>query len=69
MTRSGECRIFGYKKRSNPEVLSNSEVSRELVLVSVPALAEAFFSGVDNFLVDVFAEPKRAELTAKRLRS
>lgn len=68
MTRNGECRIVGYMDKSVPEVRYNSGVSKELVLVSVPALAEAFFRGVDQFLIDLFSDGGRAQLGEERLR-
>lgn len=47
---------LGYMSKSVPEVRFNPNVTSDLVLVSVPALAEAFFAGVDKFLVHVFAD-------------
>src|SRR5687768_16366050 len=52
LSRKGRCRQVGYMDKSVPEVRYDRNVSREVVLVSVPALADAFFSGVDKFLVD-----------------
>ena len=68
MTRNGECRIIGYMDKSVPEVRYNPEVSTELVLVLVPALAEAFFRGIQAFLIDVFSDPKRAGVVEQRLQ-
>ena len=68
MTRNNECRIIGYMDKSVPEVRYNPEVSKELVLVSVPALAEAFFKGIAQFLVELFSDSKRAQLGEERLR-
>lgn len=56
MPWNGECRIVGYMDRSVPEVRYNPEFSKEQVLVSVQALAEAFFRGVDQFLIDLFSD-------------
>ena len=67
MTRSGECRTIGYMDKSVPEVRYNPEISREIVLVSVPALAEAFFRGIEEFLIDLFSDHKRAEVAEVRL--
>lgn len=67
MSQSGECRIVGYMDKSVPEVQYNPEVSKELVLVSVTALAEAFSSGVDRFLIEAFSEHKRREVLESRL--
>ena len=35
--------------------------------MSVPALADAFFSGVDKYLVDLFADKKKAPIAEQRL--
>jgi hypothetical protein len=67
LSRKGHCRMVGYVARSVPEVRYNPEVDKSLVLVSVLALAEAFYNGVDQFLVDLFANKKRAEVAEKRL--
>jgi hypothetical protein len=67
LSRKGQCRIVGYMDESVPEVRYNPEVSRELVMVSVPALAEAFFRGIDRFLIDLFSDKKKAEIAEKRL--
>jgi hypothetical protein len=67
LTRSGAARQVGYMSDSIPEVRAAPAISRELVLVSVPALATAFFEGVDGFLVDVFADSSRATVAEARL--
>ena len=33
----------------------------------MPALAEAFFRGIDRFLIDLFSDKKKAEIAEKRL--
>ena len=66
LSRAGKCRQIGYMDRSIPEVRFAPDISRELVLVSVPALVEAFLKGVDTFLVDVFADTKRGRIAEKR---
>lgn len=68
LSRKGKCRQVGYMDKSVPEVGFDPNVSKDLVLVSVPALADAFFSGVDKFLVDLFADKKRARIAEQRLK-
>jgi len=68
LSRKGKCRQVAYMDESVPEVLFDPNVSKDLVLVSVPALADAFFSGVDKFLVDLFAESKKAPIAEQRLK-
>ena len=68
LSRQGRCRQIGYMDKSVPEVRSNPAVATDLVLVSVPGLAEAFFDGVDTFLIDVFSDIKKAPIVEERLR-
>jgi hypothetical protein len=68
LSRQGKCRQVGYMDKSVPEVRFDPDVSKDLVLVSVPAFAGAFFSGVDKFLVDLFADPKKAPIAEQRLK-
>ena len=56
LSREGQCRMVGYFGRAFPEVQYNPEVAKDLVLVSVTALAEAFYDAVDRFLVDLFSK-------------
>ena len=69
LSRKGKCRQVGYMDKSVPEVRFNPNVSKDLVLVSVPALADAFFSGVDKFLVDLFADRNKAPIAELRLKN
>jgi hypothetical protein len=69
LSREGKCRMVGYMDKNKPEVIFNPEVSKELALVSVAALAEAFFCGIDKFLVDLFKNPEQAKIAEKRLNN
>ena len=44
MSREGKARLIGYMDKSMPEVRYNPKVNKQLVLVSVPALAERVLS-------------------------
>ena len=68
LSRKGKCRQIGYMDKSVPEIRFDPSVSMDLVLVSVPALADAFFSGIDQFLVDVFADKKKRPIADQRLQ-
>lgn len=61
MSRRGECRMVGYMDESTPPIRFNPEVSKELVLVSLPALRDAVFQGIDRFLIDLFKNPNSEE--------
>jgi hypothetical protein len=67
LSRKGKCRQIVYMDISVPEVRYEHNVSRDVVLVSVPALADAFFSGVDKSLVDLFLDKKKAPIAEQRL--
>lgn len=69
MSREGKARLIGYMDKSVPEVRYNPEVNKQIVLVSVPALAEAFFQGTDNFLVDTFSNKTRAPVIEARMKN
>ncbi len=69
LSRSGKCRIVEYMDKSVPEVRYNPSGPTDLVLVSIAALKEAFFTGIDNFLVDVFADKTKAEKVEERLQT
>jgi hypothetical protein len=68
MSRNGECRNIGYMDHSVPEIRFNPEVSKSLVLVSIKALAKAFFEGLDKFLIDVFSKKEKADIVEERFK-
>ena len=69
MSREGKCRVVGYMDKGVPEIRYDSSVSKDHVFVSVPALKNAFFAGIDKFLVDVFSNKTRAETVEARLKN
>ena len=68
LSRKGKCRQVGYMDKSVPEIRFDPNVSNDLVLVSVPALADAFFPGVDKFLVDLFTDNNKTSIAEQRLK-
>ena len=67
MSKKKRCRNIGYMDKSVPEVRYNPEASESLVLVSVPALADAFYRGVEMFLEELFQNEERTKLASERL--
>lgn len=67
-TRSGAARRLSYMSKCRPPVRYDRNIDKAFVLVSVPALAEAFFAGIDRFLVDRFADPAIRPIMEERLR-
>jgi len=68
LTREDKCRNVGYVDKSVPEVIFNPKVSDSLVLVSLDALAAAFFKGIDQFLIDLFSNEEKAPVAEERLK-
>ena len=68
LSRDGQCRQVGYMDRSIPEVRYDPNVDEDFVLVSIEALAEAFFKGVDKFLIDVYSDVQSVELADERFQ-
>ena len=68
MSRDGKCRIVGYMSETIPQIRYNPDVDKNLVLVSVPALAESFYKGIDKFLVDLFSNTDKAKVAEDRLK-
>jgi hypothetical protein len=69
LSSAGKCRLIGYIDKSIPEVRYNPSGDKELVVVSITALKDAFFKGIDEFLVSAFADKNKAPIVEKRLRS
>ena len=67
LSRQGKCRQIGYADKMQPVIVFQPLISPELVLVSIPALAESFFNGVDKCLIDLFSNPKKKNLAESRL--
>ena len=67
LSREGKCRRVGYMDKAVPEVRYDPGIDPSFVLVSIHGLAEAFFRGIDQFLVDIFADPVKAAVAERRL--
>jgi hypothetical protein len=68
MSRDGKCRMVGYMSESIPEIRFNPTVNNNFVLVSVPALAESFYKGIDEFLVNLFTNKEKSKVAEDRLK-
>lgn len=69
LSREGKCRLVGYMDKSIPEVRYNPRLRADFVLVSVPALKEAFFRGVDAFLGATLQDEAKTRIVCSRLRN
>lgn len=63
----GGIRVLGWMVGSEPHVRFDRTKAPNLVLVDIPAMANAFFNGMERFLVEGFADPTQKELFEKRL--
>jgi len=67
-TQSGGARKLGYMVGGKPAVKYDPQVDPNLLIVDCVALAEAFFQGLDKFMVDLFADSERQKLIESRLQ-
>ena len=65
LSRESKCRNIGYVDHSKPEVMSDPGVPT-LILISVKGLADAFFRGLDQYMIDLFANKERAAVAEAR---
>jgi len=68
LSRQGKCRRIAYVDESIPEVSYNSEVSKKVVVVSIKALVDAFFRGIDKFLIELFSDNKKVQIVEERFK-
>jgi hypothetical protein len=69
-TKSGKARQIGYVwgTEADEDVKYNPSVDKQLVLVSIQALRDVLFEGIDRYLVDLFEDPARRPAAEKRVR-
>ena len=68
LSREGKCRQIVYFDNNVPEISYNPKISNEIIIVSINGLAKAFFKGVDDFLVNLFADSDKAQIAESRLQ-
>ncbi len=61
-------RILGWMVNSLPHIRFNPKISDKLVIVDIPAMRDAFSKGVQNFLIEVFADKIRQTYMEGRLK-
>jgi hypothetical protein len=66
-TRSGRARRIGYADKMDPPAYAAPTAAPDIVLVSVPGLRDAFFRGIDQFLIDAYSSgpAKRATVEGR----
>jgi hypothetical protein len=68
LSKKGKCRIIAYKNRGVPEIQFNPTISKEMVVVSIEGLRDAFFKGINTFLIDIFKDKYKAPIAEERLK-
>jgi hypothetical protein len=61
--------MIGYMDRSVPEVRYEPSVDQNFVLVCVRAFKDAFFRGIDKFLISAFSNSAKAKVVEARLEN
>jgi hypothetical protein len=71
MSRKGECRVILWMDDSDPPIVFRPELQPGHVMVSILALRDALFKGMDRFLVNLYKNPnsQAAKLADKRFQS
>jgi hypothetical protein len=67
MSREGQCRMIAYTDHAVPPVVFNPSIDGGLLMLSITALKDAFFSAIDAFLVTAFADKAKAVVIERRL--
>jgi hypothetical protein len=66
LNRDGKCRRLLYADKLKPEINYAPSISKEDVMVSIEGLVEAFFKGLDKFLVDLYKDKSKGEIADRR---
>jgi len=67
-TTSGIARKLGYMVGGYPPIVYNPRVAEDFLLLDILALADAFFKGLDQFLINVFADTQKRQIIEARLQ-
>jgi hypothetical protein len=71
MSRNGECRVIFWMDRGVPPIKVRADLQPGYVLVSIPALKDALYAGMDRFLINLYKDPtsEQAKLADKRFET
>ena len=67
--RSGKVRMLFYSSEPDPPIRFDPSIDSTFVVVSVPVLVQAFFAGVDRFIVDLYKDKERARIADDRFKN
>jgi hypothetical protein len=60
-------RVLGWMVGSRPHVRYNPRAATDVVLVDILGMREAFFAGMERFLIDAFADAQRRPTMERRI--
>jgi hypothetical protein len=60
-------RVLGWMVGSDPHIRFDGTKAANVAFVDIPAMRDAFFKGIEQFLIEGFADPSRKALFEKRL--
>lgn len=69
LSQKGECRKVLYASQMYPPVRFIPKIDEKSVVVSVPALADVFFTAIDKYMVDLFSNSDKKQIAEQRLNT
>jgi hypothetical protein len=67
LSRDNKCRMVAYMDKAIPAVRFDESIDKGLLMLSIAALKDAFFSAIDRFLVAAFADKAKSAVVERRL--
>jgi hypothetical protein len=65
----GQVREMSYADKLTPPIKYVPSVAPDQVIVSATALIEAFLSGIDRYLIDIYKDPEMGKLADQRFQN
>ncbi len=68
-TKSGSARAIGYTVGGGQSIVWDAKVAPNLVLLRLESLRDAFFTAIDRFLTEGYADKQKQPILETRLRN
>jgi len=68
-TKSGTARAIGYTIGGGQSIVWDAIVAPDLVLLRLETLRDAFFTAIDRFLIEGYADKQKQPILEARLRN
>ncbi|HEY5124999.1 MAG TPA: hypothetical protein VIK14_14800 [Ignavibacteria bacterium] len=62
-----DVRVLSWMVKALPNIIYNPKIDKDLVLVDILAMRDAFFTGMENFLIESFADSTRKQIMEDRI--